>query len=190
MTSAGDDGKPARLPDPDIALFREAAWDVTPLPATSRAPVHSPRPRPLPRQRWQDEAQVLRDALADPWDVLAHGENGEALFYARPGLPHAALRKLKRGGWVIRAQLDLHGMRSEEARLALIEFLQRCARQDHRCVRIVHGKGLSSPNREPVLKYKLRHWLTQRADVLAFCQARPADGGAGAVIVLLKSPTH
>ena len=190
MTSAGDDGKPPRLPDSDTALFREAARDVTPLPTINRAPLRPSRPRPLPRQRWRDEAQVLRDTLADPWDALAHGENGEALFYARPGLPHAALRKLKRGSWVIRAQLDLHGMRSEEARSALIEFLHRCARQDHRCVRIIHGKGLSSPNREPVLKHKLRHWLTQRADVLAFCQARPADGGAGAVIALLKSPTH
>ncbi len=190
MASAADGGKPPRLPDSDIALFREAARGVTPLPAENRAPVRPSRPRPLPRQRWKDEAQVLQDALADPWDALEHGENGEALFYARPGLPHAALRKLKRGSWAIRAQLDLHGMRSEEARLALAEFLRRCARQDHRCVRIIHGKGLSSPNREPVLKRKLRHWLMQRDDVLAFCQARPPDGGAGAVIVLLKSPTH
>ncbi len=190
MPATGDGGKPSRPADADITLFREAARDVTPLPAINRAPLRRPLPRPLPQRRWQDDAQVLPDALADPWDASEHGDNGETLFFARPGLPHAALRKLKRGAWVVRAQLDLHGLRSDEARLALVEFLHRCARQDHRCVRIIHGKGLSSPNREPVLKHKLRHWLMQRADVLAFCQARPADGGAGAVIVLLKSAPH
>jgi DNA-nicking Smr family endonuclease len=79
-------------------------------------------------------------------------------------------------------------LRADEARIALAEFLLHCSRNERRCVRIIHGKGLRSKNREPVLKHKLRHWLMQREDVLAFCQARPVDGGSGAVIVLLKSP--
>lgn len=168
-------------------LFREAVEGAAPLPKPNRADILVPKVRPVARQRMLDESQALQDALSDPIDILETGETGEELFFARPGIPKSALRKLKRGGWVIRAELDLHGLRSVEARLSLAVFLQQCARQDCRCVRIIHGKGLSSRNREPVLKHKLRHWLTQREDVLAFCQARPMDGGSGAVIVLLKS---
>ena len=99
-------------------------------------------------------------------------------------------RKLRRGGWVIQGELDLHGHTGDEARVALAAFLNRCMLEDRRCVRIIHGKGHGSKNRLPVLKNKVRHWLTQREDVLAFCQARTVDGGAGAVIVLLKSSSR
>ena len=171
----------------ELNLFRQEVADAVALPPPNRAAPSQPRAKPVPLQRLKDERQALIDSLADPWDVLEQGETGEELFFARPGVPAAALRKLKRGGWVIQAELDLHGMRAEEARLALAEFLLACARNDCRCVRIIHGKGLRSKNREPVLKHKLRHWLIQRDDVLAFCQARPVDGGSGAAIVLLKS---
>ncbi|MEW6133608.1 MAG: Smr/MutS family protein [Pseudomonadota bacterium] len=176
----------------EFKLFRQEVADAVALPPANRAALPRPRVKPVPLQRLRDEKQVLIDSLADPWDIPDQAgrdtiESGEELFFARPGVPAAALRKLRRGGWVIRAELDLHGLRSDEARLALAEFLAACARRDIRCVRIVHGKGLRSKNREPVLKHKLRHWLTQREDVLAFCQARPADGGSGAAIVLLKS---
>lgn len=171
-------------------LFREAVEGASPLPRPNRAEVPLPRVKPVARQRLLDEQQVLHDALSDPLDILDSGETGEELFFARPGIPKASLRKLRRGGWIIQAELDLHGMRSDEARLSLGGFLQHCARQDHRCVRIIHGKGLRSRNREPVLKHKLKHWLVQREDVLAFCQARPVDGGSGAVVVLLKSSTR
>lgn len=174
-------------PEPgELNLFRQEVADAVILPPANRAEPSRPRIKPLPLQRLKDEKQVLIDSLADPWEILDQGETGEELFFTRPGVPAAALRKLKRGGWVIQAELDLHGMRAEEARLALAEFLLACARNDCRCVRIVHGKGLRSKNREPVLKHKLRHWLMQREDVLAFCQARPHDGGSGAAIVLLK----
>jgi DNA-nicking Smr family endonuclease len=180
------------MPDPaappeDIILFRQEVADAVALPPANRAPAARPRIRPVPLQRLKDEKQALLDSLADPWDILDQGETGEELFFARPGVPAAALRKLKRGGWVIQAELDLHGLRADEARLALTGFLLQCARHDCRCVRIIHGKGLRSKNREPVLKHKLRHWLMQRDDVLAFCQARPADGGSGAAILLLKA---
>ena len=132
----------------------------------------------------------MRDALHDPFDWDAAVATGDELLFVRPGVPSAAVRKLKRGGWVLRAELDLHGLNGDESRLALITFLHNCNRRELRCVRIIHGKGLGSKNREPVLKHKVRHWLMQREDVLAFCQARQVDGGAGAVVVLLKSPTR
>jgi DNA-nicking Smr family endonuclease len=171
-------------------LFRRAVADVVPLPPGNRADNTRPRPRPLARQRLRDEQQVLIDALADPWDWDAATATGEELLFARPGVPAAAMKKLGRGGWVIRGELDLHGHTGDEARIALAAFLNRCMKEERRCVRVIHGKGLGSKNRLPVLKHKLRHWLMQREDVLAFCQARAVDGGAGAVIVLLKSPSR
>jgi DNA-nicking Smr family endonuclease len=76
---------------------------------------------------------------------------------------------------------------ADEARLYVVQFLAECRKRGARCVRIIHGKGLGSKNREPVLKHKLRSWLMQRDEVLAYCQAREVDGGAGALVVLLKS---
>lgn len=178
--------KPTSTPE-DLDLFRQEVSDAVALPPPNRVPQRPQHVKPLPLQRLKDEKQVLIDSLADPWEILDQGETGEELFFVRPGVTSAALRKLKRGGWVVQAELDLHGLRSDEARVELAKFLQSCARNDCRCIRIIHGKGLRSKNREPVLKNKLRHWLMQREDVLAFCQARPADGGSGAVIVLLKS---
>jgi DNA-nicking Smr family endonuclease len=168
-------------------LFRRAVADAVPLPPSNRADIARPRPKPIARQRLRDEQQVMVDALSDPWDWEAAVSSGEELVFVRPGVPTAALKKLRRGGWVIRAELDLHGHTGDEARVALAAFLNRCNLEDRRCVRIIHGKGYGSKNRLPVLKNKVRHWLMQREDVLAFCQARTVDGGAGAVIVLLKS---
>jgi len=185
--------QPPNKPKPQadgLLLFRRAVADVVPLPPGNRADISRPRPRPLARQRLRDEQQVLIDALADPWDWDAATATGEELLFARPGVPAAAMRKLRRGGWVIRGELDLHGHTGDEARIALATFLNRCIKEERRCVRIIHGKGLGSKNRLPVLKHKLRHWLMQREDVLAFCQARAIDGGAGAVIVLLKSASR
>ncbi len=179
-----------KVPEDGAMLFRRAVADVVPLPPSNRADVAPPRPKPIARQRLRDEQQVLIDALADPWDWEAALSTGEELVFSRPGVPAAALRKLRRGGWVIQGELDLHGHTGDEARIALAAFLNRCMKDDRRCVRIIHGKGHGSKNRLPVLKNKVRHWLTQREDVLAFCQARTVDGGAGAVIVLLKSSTR
>ncbi|MFP5419625.1 MAG: Smr/MutS family protein [Gammaproteobacteria bacterium] len=175
-------------PQPDgPMLFRRAVADAIPLAPTHRAEIRRPRPQPIARQRLRDEEQVMVDALSDPWEWDAALSTGEALVFARPGVSAGALRKLRRGGWVIKGELDLHGHTGDEARMALAAFLNRCKLEDRRCVRIIHGKGHGSKNRLPVLKNKVRHWLMQREDVLAFCQARPVDGGAGAVVVLLKS---
>lgn len=170
--------------------FRLEVADAIPLRAPNRAQHLRRRPLPIARQRLRDEQQVMYDALHDPFDWDAAVATGDELLFVRPGVPNAAVRKLKRGGWVLRAELDLHGMNGEESRMALAVFLHDCHRRELRCVRIIHGKGLGSKNREPVLKHKVRHWLMQREDVLAFCQARPVDGGAGAVVVLLKSSTR
>ena len=179
-----------KAPADGAMLFRRAVADAIPLPPSNRADIARPRPKPVAHQRRADEQQVLVDALSDPWDWEAAVSTGEELFFARPGVPTAAVRKLRRGGWVIKGELDLHGHTGEEARVALAGFLNRCMLEDRRCVRIIHGKGLGSKNRLPVLKNKVRHWLMQREDVLAFCQARTVDGGAGAVIVLLKSSSR
>jgi DNA-nicking Smr family endonuclease len=181
--------KPKPQPDGTV-LFRRAVADAVPLPPSNRADIARPRPKPIAHQRQADERQVLIDALSDPWDWEAAVSTGEELLFVRPGVPAAALRKLRRGGWVIRGELDLHGHTGDEARVALAAFLNRCMLEDRRCVRIIHGKGHGSKNRLPVLKNKVRHWLMQREDVLAFCQARTVDGGAGAVIVLLKSSSR
>ena len=109
------------------------------------------------------------------------------MSFARDGIGADTLRKLRRGHWVIQAQLDLHGLRRDEAREALAEFLRQAIRRGLRCVRVIHGKGLGSVNKEPVLKGRVRNWLAQKQEVLAFCQARAADGGSGALVVLLKA---
>lgn len=175
------------VPAEDVALFREAVGDALPLRPTGRKPPPFKRLKPVPRQSLGDEQQVLEDSLSDhiPWmDAM---ETGEELNFLRPGLNRQTLRRLRGGHWVIEAQLDLHGYTSDEARLQLAEFLNQCKKRGLRCVRIIHGKGLGSKNKEPVLKIKVRNWLMQREEVLAFCQASPADGGGGATLVLLKA---
>lgn len=172
------------------AEFRIEVADAIPLPPPNLAQHIRRKPKPIARQRQLDEQQVMHDALHDPFDWDAAVATGNELLFVRPGIPNSAVRKLKRGGWMLRAELDLHGMNGDESRIALAAFLHDCGRRELRCVRIIHGKGLGSKNREPVLKHKVRHWLMQREDVLAFCQARQVDGGAGAVVVLLKSQTR
>ncbi len=175
----------ARARDAGRDLFRKAVADVTPLPPSDRAEPPRPMVPAWPAQTVADEQQVLAESLSDyePEDL----ETGEELLFSRPGVTAAALRKLKRGHWVIQAQLDLHGLTREMARLELAGFLTRCRQAGFRCVRIIHGKGLRSPNKEPVLKGKVRSWLMQRDEVLAFCQAPNVEGGGGAALVLLKS---
>lgn len=166
------------------ALFREAIGDVEPI-RDNRAPPYRPSLPPRPLQRERDEAQVVRDMLSDALDP-AELETGDELLFARTGLQHGVLRKLRRGQFSIGAELDLHGLTAAEARQVLAEFLTGVRSRNIRCVRIIHGKGNRSLNREPVLKGKVAHWLRQRDDVLAYCSARPVDGGTGAVYVLLR----
>jgi len=171
--------------DPKEA-FREAVKDVTPLPQRDRVVHAPPRPPPLPLQRLQDDKQALQDSLSEagPEPDL---DAGEALAFLRDGMSPQVLRRLRAGFWAVQDEIDLHGARADEARALLVDFLNAAQRRGLRCVRVIHGKGLGSRNREPVLKRKVASWLTQRGDVLAYCEARPAEGGGGAVMVLLQA---
>ena len=168
-------------------LFARAVGVVKPLAHTAR---HTPPPQPVPPvpvQRQKDEQAVLKDALSDEFDVSTLLDTDEALSFKRPGIGPDVVRKLRKGDWTIQREIDLHGLRTDEARLALTEFIRDCHRQGVRCVRVVHGKGLGSPGKTPVLKSKVHSWLVQKNQVLAFVQATPAQGGAGALVVLLAT---
>jgi DNA-nicking Smr family endonuclease len=171
----------------DGAFLREALKDVAPLPDPGKAVLRRRPPRPVPVQRLRDDQQVLADSLSDHIPMEVGLETGDELLFLRDGLSNLTLRKLRRGHWATQDQLDLHGLRSDDARALLVDFLNEALLKGWRCVRIVHGKGLRSQNREPVLKRKVGNWLAQRDEVLAFVQARPEDGGSGAVVVLLKA---
>ncbi|WP_194725989.1 Smr/MutS family protein [Noviherbaspirillum malthae] len=171
----------------DAELFRRAIGDVAPLPKPNKAELSPPRPLPIANQHLADEQAALEESWSDEFNVDTLLDTDEALSYARSNIGQDTLRKLRRGQWVIQSQLDLHGLRREEAREALAEFLRQAVKRGIRCVRIIHGKGLGSVNKEPVLKNKVRNWLIQKEEVIAFCQARAADGGAGALVVLLKA---
>lgn len=127
------------------------------------------------------------ESLSESISVDDAMDSGEELVFLREGLSRQVLRKLRRGHWVVEDNLDLHGMNRIEAARSVADFLRKCIGRRARCVRIVHGKGLGSRNREPVLKGKLRQWLPLRDEVLAFAQAPAAQGGGGAILVLLKA---
>ena len=167
--------------------FRKAVADVRPLkPVRRAAPARTPA-QPVPVQSLKDERAALIESVEGPLTADEALETGEELIYLRDGLARMVLRRLRRGHWVVQAELDLHGMNRHEAAIGVAEFLLGAAQRGRRCVRIIHGKGYGSKNREPVLKAKLRNWLMPRDEVLAFCQAPPHEGGSGALLVLLKA---
>lgn len=171
-----------RDPEDDDALFREAMKGVLPLKDGGRHGHPRPAPAPRPRQREADDAAVLKEMMDGPITDL-----GQELSYCGPGVQDSTFRKLRRGAYHVGAELDLHGMRSDEAKLAIVRLLADSVDRGIRCVRIIHGKGLRSKGDGPVLKQRLDGWLRQRNEVLAFCSARPNDGGTGAAYVLLRA---
>ncbi|GAB4400661.1 MAG: Smr/MutS family protein [Rhodoferax sp.] len=170
----------------DHDLFVRHVGAVTPLAARHQAR-HEARtpPRERPLQQQLDIQAVLQEALSDEFDATTLLEVDDQLSYRRPGIGPDVTRRLRRGDWAIQRHIDLHGLRRDQARDALAQFIQRAHRQGLRCVRVVHGKGLGSPGKTPVLKGRVQSWLVQKQEVLAFVQARPCDGGAGALVVLL-----
>jgi DNA-nicking Smr family endonuclease len=132
-----------------------------------------------------DDQAVLQESLSDEFDVSTLLDVDDQLSFRRPGIGRDVTHKLRGGHWALQGQIDLHGLRSDEAREALGQFIREAHRAGWRCVRVVHGKGLGSPGKTPVLKQKVQRWLVQKSEVLAFVQARPLDGGAGALVVLL-----
>lgn len=165
-------------------LFALTVGPVVPVLHAATAP-RKPRPPATARQRERDEAAVMLEAISDEFDVESLLATDDALSYRREGIGPEVVRKLRRGVWAIQAQLDLHGLRREEAREGLNRFIHDARRAGLRCVRVIHGKGNGSPGREPVLKRKVQTWLVQKKDVIAFTQARASDGGTGALLVLL-----
>lgn len=166
-------------------LFERTVGPVRKLRDSGRAELRPPRPQPLPRQRELDERAALREAMSDEMDVSTLLETDDSLSFRRRGVGLDVLTRLRRGEWAIQAEVDLHGLRRDEARERLGLFLREAVKHGLRCVRVVHGKGLGSPGREPVLKGKVKAWLVQRQEVMAFTQARASEGGAGALVVLL-----
>lgn len=168
----------------EMALFYAAMRDVAPLPTTDKLVPSGPKIPPIPRKQNYPEQSTAEDVLSD--HIAMEIEAGDEWSYLRPGMSRQTLRRLRRGYWGIQDNLDLHGFTRDEARQELSVFLDACVQEKYRCVRVIHGKGLSSKNREPVLKIRIGNWLMQRTDVLVFCQAKPEDGGGGAILILLK----
>ncbi len=168
-------------------LFENTVGPVHAHKSAHALHLHAPEPpEPLPLQLELDEQRVLQEAMSDEFDVSTLLDTDDQLSFRRPGIGLDVTHKLRAGQWSIQRQLDLHGLRVDEAREALGQFIRLSHRTGIRCVRVVHGKGLGSPGKTPVLKGRVLRWLVQKKEVLAFVQARPAEGGAGALVVLLQ----
>ncbi|HET6906885.1 MAG TPA: Smr/MutS family protein [Rhodanobacteraceae bacterium] len=177
--------EPEQVSDEDARLFREAIGDIRPL-APKPEPGHARTPpAPHPAMFERDEAAVRNELLESAIDPAAH-EVGEELLYLREGHSPQLLKRLRRGHFSIGDEIDLHQMDERAARATLGDFLADCRRRGITCVRIVHGKGLRSGSAGPVLKRMTDRVLRRREDVLAFASARPAQGGTGATVVLLR----
>lgn len=171
--------------DDDSGLFRRVMGDAKPLTHAEKVPEHKPRVSARARFRRQDENQVLKESLEADIEATEEGA-GETLHFHRPAVGRRTMRRLARGNYSVQEEIDLHGLTVPEAKHALHEFIGDCESRGYTCVRVVHGKGLGSGNRGPVLKGKVNKWLRQWKEVLAFASARQVDGGTGAVYVLLK----
>ncbi len=168
--------------DNDFALFRSEMKGVAPIQQDKRVTPWRPRipPRPLDHPALEDEEAL--DQLSEH-----EIETGDELGWFRPGLQNRVFQDLRRGRFEVEFELDLHGLTVAFAKVILEEFFQECRMRQIRCARIIHGKGLGSQGRQPVLKRMVNLWLRQRDEVLAFCSATSRDGGTGAAYVLLRS---
>ena len=166
--------------------FLRAVKDVNPLKIKSKTiDVSAKKPKPIPRKLIEDENKALLDSLSDEYSSREI-DSDENASYLRGGHSPDIVKKLKKGYWTIQGTIDLHGLVSEEAKEYVVNFIQECKKKKVRCIRIIHGKGYGSINKEPVLKKKVRNWLCQKDEVIAFAEAPKHDGGSGVVIVLLK----
>jgi DNA-nicking Smr family endonuclease len=166
-------------------LFKRAVGAVKPLAQEPRVSLSGEPAKPLALQQKLDDDNVLRESLSDDFDVSTLLDTDDELSYRRSGIGTDVTQKLRKGHWSLQGQIDLHGLRSDEAREALGQFIRDAHKRGWRCVRVVHGKGLGSPGKTPVLKSKVQRWLVQKNEVLAFVQAKGSEGGAGALVVLL-----
>jgi len=176
----------AKRDDPDAQLFRDAVRDVKPM--AQRRAVTPAKRKPPARARFTaaDRAAVLVESLQGLDGELT--DTGDEISFHRDGVQDSVMRKLKRGEYRVEDVCDLHGLRVDEAKTHLREFLAAALAHQLRCVRIIHGKGKGSGPRGPVLKTAVNMILRKTAPVLAFTSARRVDGGTGAINVLLSNP--
>ena len=172
------------MTDDDVKLFREMMADATPLDHDPRVAEARPKPRPVARFTREDEARALEESLDGDVEAMEL-DNHESLYFRRDSVGRSTMRKLARGRFAVQAEIDLHGMTVAEARPRLADFVDYALIRGHRCVRVIHGKGKGSGARGPVLKAAVNRWLRRWDSVLAFVSARQADGGTGAIYVLL-----
>lgn len=166
--------------------FLNAMKDVRPLKIKSKSiQLTSEKPKPIPKKLIEDEDKVLYESLSDDY-LFAELESDENTFYLKNGHSPEIINKLRRGFWTIQESLDLHGFTSDEAKIKLVSFLRLCQKRNVRCIRIIHGKGIGSVNKEPVLKKRVRSWLMQKQEIIAYVETPRHDGGSGAIIVLIK----
>ena len=171
----------------DTNLFRRAISGAKPLRAGGRVEPPAKKPKPKAKFSQADEKDALRESMQADIDTM-ESSNAESMRYRRQTVGRRTMRKLARGRFSVQAEIDLHGMTVSEAKPRLADFIENCARQRLLCVRVVHGKGLGSGQRGPILKNSVNHWLRKWDAVLAFTSARQIDGGTGAVYVLLQEP--
>lgn len=176
---------PDDVKDEDEELFRRTVTGTRPLRREERAAGPARKPKPRARFSRADEAAALTESLSPDVDDL-ESNGADALRFHRPSVSRRTMRKLARGGFSVQAEIDLHGMTLAEARPRLREFIDSAARSGRLCVRVVHGKGLGSGDRGPVLKRAVNGWLRRWDIVLAFVSTRQAHGGTGAIYVLLR----
>ena len=177
--------KTERSPQNDNAdLFRRRMSDARPLHQDAVPPPPT-RPRPRASFSRRDEHNALRESLEADAETMEFA-SGQNLSFARHSVGRRTFRKLARGSFSVQSEIDLHGLTVADARTVLAEFIEASVDRGHHCVRVIHGKGLGSGNRGPILKRKVDTWLRKWNAVLAFISARQVDGGTGAVYVLLK----
>jgi DNA-nicking Smr family endonuclease len=175
----------------DADAWAQALSGVTPLRA---GPAIVEPPLPPPRASgpfWHPDLDALKELEAlvsgeAPFDLA---DSDEFIEGRVPGLDGGIVRRLRKGEYAVQGHIDLHGMTREEAKGAVDGFLKEARRAGKRCVLLVHGRGIHSKDQMPILKEALKSWLATARfgrHVLAFATARPVDGGAGAVYVLLR----
>ncbi len=176
--------KSSNISEEDSALFRSAVGKIKPLKQDNIV-LNKSKPSATPTRIEEDDRPAMQTLVDSEYDQNLL-ERGDELLFCNPGVQKQTLRKLRRGQFNIEEELDLHGLTVEMARTELSNFLADCHMHSLRCVRIIHGKGIGSENKQPIIKNKVNNWLRQRNDVLAFCSALQNDGGTGAIYCLLK----
>jgi len=171
------------LSEEDSALFRQTIGKVKSVKKDTLLLKPDKKPRPVPMSQIIERENPLEKGCNLPQEKLSQEDK---LSFITPGLQKNVLRKLRKGYFGLDADIDLHGLSSQEAKRQLLNFLYHCMENGCRCVHIIHGKGYRSPDNHPILKNDINVWLRQHKDVLAFCSTPPKNGGTGAVFVLLK----